>query len=68
MIDRRSANYFGMKFARYECDRRAVQSLMRDDAFALQVGKFLHCRMNSSLRHPCAPMLGALTLDDMKVG
>jgi hypothetical protein len=27
-----------MNFARYKCDRRAAQSLMRYDAFSLQVG------------------------------
>jgi hypothetical protein len=26
-----------MNFARYECDPRGMQSLMREDAFALQV-------------------------------
>jgi hypothetical protein len=26
-----------MNFARYKCDRRAMQSRMRDDAFSLQV-------------------------------
>jgi hypothetical protein len=28
-----------MNFARYECDRRKAQSLMRSGAFSLQVGK-----------------------------
>jgi hypothetical protein len=28
----------GINFARQKCDRRAMQSLMREDAFALQIG------------------------------
>jgi hypothetical protein len=35
-IDRRLIERCGMNFARFKCDRRAAQSLMRDDAFALQ--------------------------------
>jgi hypothetical protein len=28
---------FRMNFARYECDRRAMQSAMRNNAFSLQI-------------------------------
>lgn len=30
-----------MKFARQECDKRAMQTVMQDDAFALHAGNTL---------------------------
>lgn len=33
---------FGMNFARYKCDRRAAQGVMRNAAFSLRVCKEAH--------------------------
>src|SRR5471032_3424907 len=35
----RSIQYYGMNSARFECDRRVPQSLMRQGAFSLHLGK-----------------------------
>jgi hypothetical protein len=39
MIVRRLTESCGMNFARYKCDKRAAQGLMREDAFSLHLGK-----------------------------
>jgi hypothetical protein len=39
MIVRRLTESCGMNFARYKCDERAAQALMREDAFSLRLGK-----------------------------
>jgi hypothetical protein len=39
MIVRRLTESCGMNFARYKCDQRAAQGLMREDAFSLHLGK-----------------------------